>query len=81
VNLDLAGKSVVVTGGSRGIGRQIALTFAEEGANVVICSRARPHVEAVAEEIRSKGVRAHGIAVDLNEAGAPTRFVDEAGES
>jgi len=51
----LDGKVALVTGGSRGIGRAIALTFADAGADVVISARKEPDLEKAAEEIRAKG--------------------------
>jgi len=59
----LKGKVALITGGSRGIGRAIALTFAEAGGDVVVSSRNRrpPELEKVAEEIRAKGRRALAI--------------------
>ncbi|MFQ5578718.1 MAG: SDR family NAD(P)-dependent oxidoreductase [Anaerolineae bacterium] len=56
--LSLAGKVALVTGGSRGIGRAIALTFADAGADVAISSRKLPALEEVAAEIRALGRRA-----------------------
>ncbi|MBA7715313.1 NAD-dependent glycerol dehydrogenase [subsurface metagenome] len=57
----LEGKVALVTGGSRGIGRAIALTFADAGADVVISSRKLPDLEGVANEIRARGRK--GLAV------------------
>ena len=59
----LKGKVAVITGGSRGIGQAIALTFAEAGADVVVSSRDKkpPELEKVAEQVRSLGRR--GLAV------------------
>jgi len=59
---DLSGKTAVVTGGSRGLGREIALAFAEHGANVVITSRKLDVCERVAAEVEALGVRALAIA-------------------
>lgn len=55
----------IVTGASRGLGRAIALGFAEAGAHVVLCARDRVRLESVAEEIRGKGGSASIISFDL----------------
>ena len=52
---DLSGKVALVTGGSRGLGRQMALAFADHGADLVITSRKLDNCEAVAREIEAKG--------------------------
>jgi len=62
--LSLEGKVAIVTGSSRGIGRAIALGFAEGGADVVVCSRTLSDLEKVAEEIRALGRRS--LAVETN---------------
>jgi NAD(P)-dependent dehydrogenase (short-subunit alcohol dehydrogenase family) len=72
---DVAGKTVVVTGGSRGIGRMIAGGFVAAGADVVIASRKADAVEATVAELSAFG-RCSGLAADLStEAGART-FAD-----
>jgi dehydrogenase/reductase SDR family protein 4 len=58
----LDGKVAVITGGSRGIGRAIALGFAEAGADIVVASRKLPGLEAVAGEIASQGRRSLAVA-------------------
>ncbi|RME49885.1 MAG: glucose 1-dehydrogenase [Caldilineae bacterium] len=65
--LSLEGKVALVTGGSRGIGRAIALTFADAGADVVISSRKLPALEEVAAEIRALGRRALPVAAHNRE--------------
>jgi NAD(P)-dependent dehydrogenase (short-subunit alcohol dehydrogenase family) len=66
MNLEISGKVVIVTGGSSGIGLESARKFAEEGCNVVICSRSVEKLEAAVEEIqKSTGVRITAIQVDV----------------
>jgi len=55
----------VVTGAGRGLGAAIALAFAEAGADVVIASRTQTELDAVADQIRSTGRRAHVVVGDL----------------
>ena len=65
MDLGLNGKYALVTGGSHGIGRSIALALAEEGCNVAICARKKGWIEHTASEVRTKGVEAIGIAADV----------------
>ncbi len=62
---DLSGKTALVTGGGRGIGRHIAIGLAEAGADVFLASRKLPNCEQAAEQIRRLGVRARAIEADL----------------
>src|SRR5580692_152860 len=66
----LANQIAVVTGAGRGIGRAIALRFAEEGADVVCVSRTAENSEKVAQEIRALGRKAWAFAVDVADATA-----------
>jgi 3-oxoacyl-[acyl-carrier protein] reductase len=61
----IAGRSVIVTGASRGIGRGIARVFAAKGARVLVVSRSAPEAEAVAAVIRAEGGQASGFAADV----------------
>lgn len=61
----LAEKTAIVTGGSRGIGRAIALRLAEQGAAVVLCGRSLPALEAVTDEIESQGGKALAVQCDV----------------
>src|SRR5579862_1493102 len=66
----LENQIAVVTGAGRGIGRAIALKFANKGADVVCVSRTAENSEKVAEEVRALGRKAWAHAVDVADAGA-----------
>src|SRR5271165_5495126 len=74
----LEGKVAIVTGGSRGIGRTIAKTFAREGARVVVnYVRASTEASRVVEEIRMAGGSAISIMADVSQRDQAQRLVDE----
>lgn len=64
----LKDKIAVVTGAGRGIGRAIALKFADEGADVVCVSRTQENSEKVASEVRAKGRKAWAYPADVSDA-------------
>jgi NAD(P)-dependent dehydrogenase (short-subunit alcohol dehydrogenase family) len=59
---DFTGKTALITGGSRGLGREIALALAECGANIVVASRKLENCEKVCEEVQAFGVQALPVA-------------------
>ncbi len=75
MDLGLAGKRAIVTGGSRGIGLAIARTLIAEGATVALCARGANGVESAVAEL---GAAAWGTAVDVADAGAYTAWIDQA---
>ena len=77
--LSLAGKVAIVTGSSRGIGKGIALMFAEAGADVVVCSRNTDgRLEPAAEEIRKLGRRSLAIKTDVTQSADVENLVGKA---
>lgn len=73
---DLSGKIAVVTGASRGIGEATAKLLAEHGAHVIVSSRKREGVEAVAEAIRSAGGEATALPCHIGEPDQMKEFFD-----
>ena len=75
---DLAGKVAVVTGASKGIGREIALELADEGADLVVNARGRDALEAVAGELRARGRRVEVVVADVATRAGTTAIIDAA---
>jgi NAD(P)-dependent dehydrogenase (short-subunit alcohol dehydrogenase family) len=63
--MEIAGAGVVITGGSRGLGRALGSALAREGARVVLVARNAEEVERVAAAIRAEGLEAHALAADV----------------
>ena len=81
MDLNLAGKRALVTGGSKGIGRAAALRLAEEGCDVVLVARNAQTLEAVAAEIRARfQVSAVALPADLSKQAEIERVAADAGE-
>src|SRR3954462_13532151 len=78
LNLGLKGKSAVVTGASRGIGRAIAMRLAGEGAGVAICARSEPALRETETALRSLAVPVHADVCDVGNAESLDRFLDAA---
>ncbi|MGQ9574287.1 MAG: SDR family NAD(P)-dependent oxidoreductase [Thermoguttaceae bacterium] len=76
---DLTGRSALVTGGSRGLGKAIAQAFASAGAELVLASRHEDQLQAAAEDIsRQHGVRVEPIPADLTRREEVQRLADQA---
>lgn len=65
MKLGLEGKYALVTGGSHGIGKAIALALADEGCHVAICSRSKERINATIEDLRLRNVEFLGIQTDV----------------
>ncbi len=81
MQISLAGRNAVVTGGSRGIGRSIALAFAGAGANVSICARGEKALRETERELQRTGVKVHAAVCDLADAAAVERYVNAAAQA
>ena len=78
MELGLKGRNVLITGGSKGIGRAAANLFAAEGANVAICARNAEEVAATVADLTKAGVKAWGQAVDVADPTALKSWVEAA---
>jgi 3-oxoacyl-[acyl-carrier protein] reductase len=75
MDLDLKGKTALVTGASRGIGRAIATLLTEEGCNLVLVARDRDGLKTLSSELMQRAaVSVEFEACDLSQAGAPERL-------
>jgi NAD(P)-dependent dehydrogenase (short-subunit alcohol dehydrogenase family) len=73
----LKGKTAIVTGGGRGLGEQIAVAYAEAGANVVVCSRNLDACQSISETLKEKGVRSLALKCDVSNQEDIQYVVDE----
>jgi 3-oxoacyl-[acyl-carrier protein] reductase len=76
MDLGLAGRVAIVTGGSKGIGRACAAALAAEGCPVALCARGAEALERTAEELRAKGAETLTVAADLAQPDAAERVVE-----
>jgi 3-oxoacyl-[acyl-carrier protein] reductase len=81
MQIGLKDKRAVVTGGSRGIGRSIALVFAEAGAAVSICARGHDALDKASAEIAARGAKVHAGVCDLADRNAIVTYIAAAADS
>lgn len=74
---DLSGRVAIVTGGSIGLGRQMAEGLAEMGANVVLCARKKERCEQAANELKQLGIKALGLECDVKNPEQIRNVVEE----
>src|SRR3954462_7871922 len=72
---DLTGKTALVTGGSRGLGLQIAEALGEQGAKIVLSSRRQPDLDDAVAYLKERGIEAGAIAADLSQESAVAPLV------
>lgn len=75
---DLSGKTALVTGGSRGLGLQIAEALGEQGAKIIICSRKEDELKVAQKHLAGMGISADWVVVDLSKDQDVQRLADEA---
>ena len=68
MDFELRGKLVLVTGGSRGIGKAIALMLADHGADLIICGRNQDTLNSAVKDIQLKGGQAWGFQADVSKS-------------
>jgi gluconate 5-dehydrogenase len=75
---DLKGKTALITGGSRGLGLQIAEALGEQGATLVLSSRKQADLDEAVAHLKSRGIEATAIAADVSQESAINALVSEA---
>jgi 3-oxoacyl-[acyl-carrier protein] reductase len=80
MDLGLAGKRAIITGGTRGIGRKIAETLVADGCDVALCARSADAVEDTVTALKASGARAIGGAVDVGDNDAVRAWVASAAD-
>ncbi len=77
MDLKIKGKTAMVSGGTKGIGRAIVEAFAAEGANVAFCARNPEEVAQTEKDIAAMGVKAKGTVLDVSDAAGMKAWVSD----
>jgi len=80
MDIGLKGRKAILAGANAGIGRQVAKVLAAEGCDVALCGRTQSKVDAVVAEVEALGARGFGASVDVTDAEAFPRWVEQAAE-
>lgn len=74
---DLTGKTAIVTGGSRGLGKEMAEGLAEAGANIMLCARRENWLTPTVEEFKKRGFTVEGILSDVSDPQNVQTVIDQ----
>jgi len=74
--IDLYGRTVLITGGSRGLGLRLAHELGQRGADIAFCGRDEEAVQRAAEQLRSRGIRVLAGICDISDRASAESFVD-----
>lgn len=77
MNFNIKGKTAIIGGSSKGLGKACAVALAKEGVNIVLCARNEEELQKIKAEIESLGVEALAIAADMSLAEDNQRIIDE----
>lgn len=79
--LDFTGRRVLIAGGSKGIGREMALAFAGAGAQVSVCARGQAGLDALRADAQAQGTPLHTVSADLADAGQIQAWLQAAADA
>jgi 3-oxoacyl-[acyl-carrier protein] reductase len=80
MDLNLKGKKVIISGGTKGIGRETVLSFAKEGATISLCARNQEDIDNIVKEVDALGGKGYGTSVDLYDQDAFLAWIKNSAE-
>lgn len=81
MDLEISGRVALITGGSRGLGRQAALSLANEGCKIAICARTSNALNQVVEDMKDKGHEVIGVEADMTTSEGTKKFYEQSIET